>query len=498
MGKNLSSPATPRGGQPLCRLVHGDPASRTQSCVLDTPRATIGRGQSCTLRLDLLDISRVNTMIRFVDGQHRVSDLGSRHGTRLNGQILTGEQPLAPADVIGLGEKGRHEVVFDLVESRPDEEEPAVMRSAPRRAAVDLLPYREVLPGVLRALASTLDLDALLSAVLDAALRITRADQGAVFLDERGELRARASRWPGAEAEGWGPIAELARETWLTGSAQVFTGRNAGQLQPLPGTTCMHVFAMRVFEGERWGADLETVASRAIGVLAVASTRTGRALSRSQRDFLQTILDLAALHVLNARLFDAAMHDSLTGLFNRGAFDRHAARLFALATETNRPLSIVLLDLDHFKRLNDTRGHAVGDAALRDTARCLASLAGPGAMAARVGGEEFALLLSDTRLDEALSVAERVRAGIAEMTTRDDNAAPVTVSAGVACGPTTSMDHVAALIHAADIALYASKRDGRNRVTAYDVSNSSSSSLHFASEGPAPSWTPARESRPPQ
>ncbi len=153
--------------------------------------------------------------------------------------------------------------------------------------------------------------------------------------------------------------------------------------------------------------------------------------------------------------------DHLTGLANRGAFDASVAREMQRARRTGGALCVVVLDIDHFKAVNDRLGHAAGDAALRRCADVLASECRGVDLPARFGGEEFVVALPDTALPEARRFAERVRARIETATAVD--AAPLTVSAGVA---SLSEEHrtPAHLIAVADGALYAAKRAGRNRV----------------------------------
>ena len=129
---------------------------------------------------------------------------------------------------------------------------------------------------------------------------------------------------------------------------------------------------------------------------------------------------------------------------------------------TKAPLSLLLLDLDHFKQINDTRGHAVGDQVLANVGAMLRSVLRAQDFAGRNGGEEFAVLLPDTDIGVALEVAERVRATIAEVTLPGTDV-PVTASIGVAGFPSHASTPER-LERLADAALYVAKRQGRNRV----------------------------------
>ena len=157
-----------------------------------------------------------------------------------------------------------------------------------------------------------------------------------------------------------------------------------------------------------------------------------------------------------------AATDGLTGLPNKRAVTDALKRTFAQATMTKAPLALLLLDLDHFKQVNDQHGHAAGDQVLASVGAALRSVLRARDFAGRNGGEEFAVLLPDTDVAAALEIAERVRATIAEVTLPGTDV-PVTVSVGVAGFP----DHASTLERLdrlADAALYVAKRQGRNRV----------------------------------
>ena len=165
------------------------------------------------------------------------------------------------------------------------------------------------------------------------------------------------------------------------------------------------------------------------------------------------------------RLHELAMTDPLTGLRNRRHFIEGAQRVLALAQRHDRPLALLVVDVDHFKRINDTHGHAVGDEVLVEIGkRCGAALRGTDLLA-RWGGEEFIALLPDTPAPLAQQLGHRLREAAAAATHPLMSAA-VTVSVGVAgraagCAAGTTLD---ALISAADGALYEAKHAGRDRV----------------------------------
>jgi diguanylate cyclase (GGDEF)-like protein len=161
---------------------------------------------------------------------------------------------------------------------------------------------------------------------------------------------------------------------------------------------------------------------------------------------------------LLAEVEHLATRDGLTRLPNRRLFEETLHRELARSYRRNSPLSLVVLDVDHFKDVNDTAGHLAGDAVLREVGGALVGNTKGSDLAARYGGDEFVVLLPDCAGADALRVAERLRAAVAAEVT----AAPVTVSAGVGAMPANAGDGER-LVAAADAALYAAKRDGRDR-----------------------------------
>ena len=159
----------------------------------------------------------------------------------------------------------------------------------------------------------------------------------------------------------------------------------------------------------------------------------------------------------------AAARDPLTGLNNRFSLDTVLDREIELARRHGTGLSLLMVDADHFKRINDEHGHLVGDAALRVLAGCITRCARDSDMVFRYGGEEFVVVLSNTRLAGAGHLAERIRRTVTEAAlTVDDIELPLTVSVGV--GELGEGESREALLVRSDEALYRAKRNGRNRV----------------------------------
>ena len=163
-----------------------------------------------------------------------------------------------------------------------------------------------------------------------------------------------------------------------------------------------------------------------------------------------------------------ALVDPLTGAFNRRYFDAHVPRLLSRINIAQKSLSVLMIDIDHFKTVNDTYGHAVGDIVLRDVVRRLTLAVRPTDLLVRMGGEEFAVIMPETDLSAALVIAERLRERIATspiaIKDKKNQTLTVTVSIGCACRAPTSDDSVDTLVLRADTALLQAKKEGRNRV----------------------------------
>lgn len=184
----------------------------------------------------------------------------------------------------------------------------------------------------------------------------------------------------------------------------------------------------------------------------------------ASHSFLGILFQLAETR---AKLHQVAITDGLTGLANRRFFMDRLGTEIERAGREGRPLAVAMIDIDHFKWINDTFGHAVGDAVLVQTAERLRSAVRPYDLVARYGGEEFVALLPGAGPEEASAVAERMRATVEAMPAvwppgHESGHRPVTVSVGMACLAGVT-DGAAELLRRADMALYAAKRTGRNR-----------------------------------
>ncbi len=181
---------------------------------------------------------------------------------------------------------------------------------------------------------------------------------------------------------------------------------------------------------------------------------------------LVTLLQRSFRHT---QLLNEARADAKTGLLNAATWEREAAAEVARAVRTGSPLAVALLDLDRFKQINDTYGHLLGDEVLRQIAGTMTQILRDYDLAGRFGGEEFVMLLPQTRAVDAFRIAERVRAHISQLPIHAGGGAgtervPVTVSIGVAALDAGSRRELTELLAAADAALYRAKASGRDQV----------------------------------
>ncbi len=202
-----------------------------------------------------------------------------------------------------------------------------------------------------------------------------------------------------------------------------------------------------------------------VGVLFVRDDKPTRVWQENEIMLLETVADQVAIAVNHSRLYvksqREALRDSLTGVFNRRYFEMQFEREMNLAERTEQPLSLLVVDLDHFKSVNDNYGHGTGDDVLRTVSRRMKSRLRNFDTIARYGGEEFFIILPRTNTETALIVAERLRKTAAEA--EFPECGNVTVSIGAATFPNHAAN-AADLRTIADRALYCAKRTGRNRV----------------------------------
>lgn len=192
----------------------------------------------------------------------------------------------------------------------------------------------------------------------------------------------------------------------------------------------------------------------------LSSDRRGRALRA-----VGLVLDITAEKAMEEQMLRMVMSDALTGVPNRRSFDHTVKSEWRRCSRELQPLAVVMVDIDHFKRFNDTFGHLIGDEALTSVARPLtAALLRPADVVARFGGEEFAAVLPGVDAAGGLVVAQRMVEAVRAVTVRQAPDWRLSVSAGVAgWDPTDPATKPTALLARADAALYAAKSGGRDR-----------------------------------
>ena len=279
--------------------------------------------------------------------------------------------------------------------------------------------------------------------------------RGAVLAGTTDDMKLLSYRGPGEFDEVAPGVDSVIRRTADTRGPQLVKKLDADTdprlASLLPFATNVAVFPMSA-EG------------RTIGALAVEHPGGGR-IERRIVEMVSQFAVHGALALENAWLYQQvqkqAETDALTGLANRRTFESTLERELSRAARNGEQLTLAMFDIDHFKSLNDTYGHQVGDEVLKKFAAALVEASRDFDTPARYGGEEFAVILPSCSTRESLAVAERLRKSISEI---EGLPQEITASAGVASFPTHAGD-MGMLIKAADEALYESKRAGRDRVT---------------------------------
>lgn len=213
-----------------------------------------------------------------------------------------------------------------------------------------------------------------------------------------------------------------------------------------------------------------------VGALYLRTSRKDIEFMDKEIKFCQIMCSMAAVALKNSHLFDIinrekvllekmAVTDDLTGLYNHRFFVKRLNEEFKRAKRYNNPISCVMIDIDDFKKINDTYGHQCGDVVLQEIAKVIRNCVRESDVVARYGGEEFTVILPHTDLDHALVLAHRIRravknyrSSISKMTTR------ITISIGVSTYPSSGVDGVDDLVRKADNSLYSAKNSGKDTV----------------------------------
>jgi diguanylate cyclase (GGDEF)-like protein len=320
---------------------------------------------------------------------------------------------------------------------------------------------------VTRLAASRHEPDALLQGVVPELLSVSGADRAVLYLrSPRSETLAPVAT-AGVTAEEEPRVAELRLDLGSRQMEDLRRGAAMAFQEPgLPAPAGTHTFP------QAKSVLFLALASRdqVLGAAVLVSLRRSRHFDPGLVEYLKDLAQQVALGVENARLFSAlsqmASTDELTQLANRRRFGEALRSELARARRLDSPLSLVLADVDHLKAINDAFGHPAGDAAIRHVAEMLREGRREIDLPARLGGEEFGLLLPGSEPSGAFRAAERVRHRLTS--TQVPSVGTVTVSMGVASFPEDGQSEEQ-LIRVADQRLYAAKEGGRNRVCAYSL-----------------------------
>jgi len=311
-----------------------------------------------------------------------------------------------------------------------------------------------------------LELDRLLRAILERATSLLNASNGQVlqYNPERNDLLV---------------LACTNMEPDLSGCYQALTEHGTGMVvrsrRPLL-IRDYQTWENRLTDYAGFGAHAILLVpllagDQVLGIVSIGHTDPAKNFDDGDVELLTLFAQQATIALKNARLFAEvqrlATTDSLTGLHNRRSFFDMAQRLYDYAVRYDRPLSVIMLDIDHFKQINDSFGHAIGDQVLRSMADTCVSTLRTIDVIGRYGGEEFIILLPETDLASAGLVAERIQQRVlAEPVQTEQGALAITVSLGVSESMPTCRS-LEQLIDRADQALYVAKQHGRNRVMPY-------------------------------
>jgi diguanylate cyclase (GGDEF)-like protein len=332
----------------------------------------------------------------------------------------------------------------------------------------------ELIDKISKAVSAPASLGKVLALVVETGRQALRAEGAALVLaDEEGKFRVRCA--DGLDGASLDPAADGVSARLIRGAIEKGRPRVHASSEPKQGPSSalavpvkLSLRDKRVFN-ERRRVSRRAPASKVLGVLYVEGRAGIEEFTEDDQFVLQVFADHITTALTKDSLYQQASTDGLTGLASRRYLDQRLADEMAFATRNGTPLSVILIDLDDFKRLNDTHGHQAGDEVLREIGTILRESVRRFDVSGRYGGEEFILALPETETEGALVVAENVREKVKKHRFVDPKAPlPVTVTLGIATFPTHAAD-LHSLIGAADMALYEGKRAGKDR---YQVAKS--------------------------
>ncbi len=377
-------------------------------------------------------------------------------------------------DEVGALAKAFNALLARLTEMKADEidhqrEVDLARRELELKAALETrVKELSTLYDVSRALTSTIDLPEVLERITELVpVKLAVPKFSVMLLNADGQLEVRQSLPPNPERMVFSPTEGVC--------GRAATDRRAAYVSDLETDP---LFKVRGERGAKVRGSLLAVpmvhGEELLGVLNFERSEKA-AFAPAEIEFFTAVADQAAMAIKNARLHQQtvalSITDMLTGVANRRYLFQQLELEIARANRFGTQLSMLMIDIDHFKKLNDSAGHTAGDTVLKQVCNLMKGMVRKVDTLARYGGEEFVVLLPQVTRAEALEVAEKLRKAVAEAPIEHREVQPgarVTISVGVSNLPVDATEQHR-LVDCADSALYASKRNGRDKVTAYAV-----------------------------
>jgi diguanylate cyclase (GGDEF)-like protein len=455
-------------------------------------KINLGRSAQCDVHIGDPRVSRLHATLEYRNGLFFLEDAGSATGTFVNGEVLSplhpipiqigqiftlgpvalqllpqGSSPVKNAESTAktptlittfkaLREKTH--AYYQLPEDIQEE-----LRHFEKELERQLLQF-QVLQRVTDVLGQILDIKTLLRTALDLVGSELGADRGFVILYDSSlhQLHSMVTWHYDFEESSMRHEQSfsktLAQETMTTGELLILdnamTDPRFQSAHSILASRIQSVICIPLFRGEE-----------IIGVIYLDNLHRSGQFQSVHHGFLMTFARQASLALHNAKLYTQAVSDDLSGLFLRKYVEQRIREEIARYSRQQHPFAILMIDIDHFKSINDRFGHTKGDEVIVRVAKHLQSLARTADVVSRYGGEEFLMLLPQTTLEGARSLAERLREKVASVTFHaGDTSFSITISLGIASYEDCFGEDLVALINSADQALYQAKREGRNCV----------------------------------
>jgi diguanylate cyclase (GGDEF)-like protein len=398
--------------------------------------------------------------LRFVKAQ-AIADLGALNLSRV-------EKPLssALASFIDIGANKQAEAVMTLLKDAkyiapemPSSEDSHSTEESFKSDLSKKLKMSSILE-INQAISAILDFDELLKKIMDTVIELMKAQRGFLMIlddiTQRFSIKVARNMDKKSLEDGTYHLSETIIQQVMKNKSPVLisdaeTDPEFQLAASIAGQELKSILCVPLKRG-----------ARIIGIIYLENNLVANLFDE---EALKTILEVTAqatISIENARLYTLATTDGLTGLYLRRYMENRLRDEFERARRYKRSMSLLMMDIDHFKRINDSRGHQVGDEVLKGVAQILKTQCREVDLIARYGGEEFCVILPETASREADAIAKRLREATEAATFCGD--LKVTISIGLITFPECGVEHQQALIEKADMALYKAKEGGRNRI----------------------------------